>query len=1017
MDSNILIKQNTLTGQTVWDFIQILLVDEGRISHADPKIQDAKKTLEQIIFPETLTQTATNKNITSFLLELNQKSKTVGGFYINLYKKYSSTTLVNVNKSSVFSIVENLLDDANVIIHPSNQVAKYFKDTNYAFSCGILCEDEFKFIPDKALQNLIQDTTRMRIAFLMTLIQLRNSSFPLNKIYLQKSVYSREISLSILFHSIEANIGAGKDKTDFEKYFIVRDAIIADIDKGILQLPDRKILRFKNPRKKILIKKEIKELFINEKTFQNNNLLSILSAYSDNIKKLSTQTFPVAVVKDPITGEFLRIGLKQYGIKTEILKQITLAKLSIISEDELDKYLRIKLAESLSNNPHKSVSQSVEEILQDQNLTSAKVKDFVAHSLKAEVYNADSWSRKLLYWTDEFTPDKTMFGNLTAIFVEKSTIPSSIKERIEPALNIPGSTVIATIGAFAIAGIPAAIVAGSVFTAGNYFTKSKDTNELLARGYLQNLSGLDSQSIETLDINATNPYFDFLKLFATKETSKILPYQNIFSKVDLRPDFVKFLNQRGVELAENVKFGGSLIKNLGLATLAKLGFQNKSTARLRHFSENLINVKNIASSGAFREKRTETLGILELIAKNITIFGYQRAVLAQNFISDLINQQKKPSLLSKLILPRPPIVDTSGAFSWFGRNLQKGITRSVIGLRSWTQRNAEAVTQSVFNSIGRVTSGVGNSLAFFNQNGLNRASSGLGFIGLLVLIFALFSTITTNPILVAVKTAYAPAVSAQQLVSSGSGGFSAPNVLNVNYVNQYIPPYAGNNFVCSAASVVMVASFLGKLPKDNLQQFIFYDTVNGFSQVGTYPGIRSLANGKVGCGNQLPDPGKSDPLSDPGKLKTNDTTGINGAYLYTSQGSCNLVYAQGITGYLSAMGIKTQPLNLQVTGDQTRAQVLQKLYSLIKQTVDAGFPLILSIKQPADHILVIRGYKTDDTGQIVRVIVNDPYTNLNGVSKGLPANQLPSASANGQNAEYNLNDENFVLYYALATST
>lgn len=188
-------------------------------------------------------------------------------------------------------------------------------------------------------------------------------------------------------------------------------------------------------------------------------------------------------------------------------------------------------------------------------------------------------------------------------------------------------------------------------------------------------------------------------------------------------------------------------------------------------------------------------------------------------------------------------------------------------------------------------------------------------------------------------------------------------VLNVPYFNQWLEPDGtfapvfpkrnvnGSNWdlgqvICGAASVTMVAGYFGKLPYDgqnehDLKKFAYTDQGLNLS---------------TKC----------------------DSTEIGGAFGVTAYDStCRMSGQAGMVNYLNKMGLKSNDIGT-ISFDK------------VKNSIDAGNPLIVSISAPVGHIAVIKGYTEDG-----RIVMNDSFRNVQDGGS--------SYSYNGKNALYEVN--------------
>ena len=198
-------------------------------------------------------------------------------------------------------------------------------------------------------------------------------------------------------------------------------------------------------------------------------------------------------------------------------------------------------------------------------------------------------------------------------------------------------------------------------------------------------------------------------------------------------------------------------------------------------------------------------------------------------------------------------------------------------------------------------------------------------------------------------------------------------VLNVPYFNQWLEPDGSysptqpkipvggeqwdlGNVICGAASSVMVAGYYGKLPynlndEHDLKRFAYSDQ-----------------------GLQLPT-----------KCANRSIGGAFGMTAYDS--NCNQSSFSGMSNYLSTLGLIPNSIG---------ALTFEK----VKQAIDRGHPLIVSIIAPYGHISVIKGYTQDG-----RLVMNDPFRNIQDSSSS-------QYSYQGKNAIYQVNSGwtvNFVM--------
>jgi Peptidase_C39 like family len=198
------------------------------------------------------------------------------------------------------------------------------------------------------------------------------------------------------------------------------------------------------------------------------------------------------------------------------------------------------------------------------------------------------------------------------------------------------------------------------------------------------------------------------------------------------------------------------------------------------------------------------------------------------------------------------------------------------------------------------------------------------------------------------------------LIESSLEGLNV-KVLDIPYFNQWLnkdgtkgpeqniatASYPLGQIVCGAASSTMVAAYFKKIPNNSEEQLKTYTYQdNGLN----------LPNYCSGSGVK------------------------GGAFGVTGRGYCNQSSFGGISEYFSLLNLNTK--NIQAKE--------------IMQSINKGNPVILSLTSPLGHILVVKGY-TDDG----RVIVNDPFGDLNNLSRGY--------SYQGNNAVYDLSDPKFTV--------
>jgi Peptidase_C39 like family len=183
-------------------------------------------------------------------------------------------------------------------------------------------------------------------------------------------------------------------------------------------------------------------------------------------------------------------------------------------------------------------------------------------------------------------------------------------------------------------------------------------------------------------------------------------------------------------------------------------------------------------------------------------------------------------------------------------------------------------------------------------------------------------------------------------------------VLEVPYINQFLEPNGQyfpvkpttGDWMCGAASSVMITAFFGKLPynKDDehdLKRYVYSDQGQNLPDY---------------CGN-----------------------GTGGAFGVTSKGAnCSYSTVNGMTEYLRKYGLGFR----QIVG-----------FEAVKKAIDSGRPMYFSTIKPYNHLAVIKGYTEDG-----RLVMNDPFTD---------AFKSGNYSYAGKNALYSLNHPALQLNY------
>jgi len=116
----------------------------------------------------------------------------------------------------------------------------------------------------------------------------------------------------------------------------------------------------------------------------------------------------------------------------------------------------------------------------------------------------------------------------------------------------------------------------------------------------------------------------------------------------------------------------------------------------------------------------------------------------------------------------------------------------------------------------------------------------------------------------------------------------------------------------------------------------------------------------------------------------NGAFGMTGGY-----NSCGLSSIEGMKAYLSYSGLNSGE-TIWYSGST---------YNYIKESIDNGNPLILTIDKPVGHVLVATGYTKDGF-----VVVNDPYRNVQNYIRGV-------FDYSGKEALYSMDHPNFKISY------
>lgn len=213
-------------------------------------------------------------------------------------------------------------------------------------------------------------------------------------------------------------------------------------------------------------------------------------------------------------------------------------------------------------------------------------------------------------------------------------------------------------------------------------------------------------------------------------------------------------------------------------------------------------------------------------------------------------------------------------------------------------------------------------------------------------------------------------------------------ILDVPYFNQWLPESGiykkrepvGGWMMCGAASSVMVAGYFDKLSYDKNRPYSLkpnMSTDNG-------QGITATCNGY-------------DPFTPKGGQKF--TAG--GAFAITSSGyNCSKSSIDGMKNYLEQFHMITVRYTLSNDSFLTENQMDD-----IKSSIDSGNPIIFSYGWSGldfGHIAVIKGYAYSSNNQVVGLIFNDPYRNVNKLS---PLKDLGTYSLEGDGAFYPFNHD------------
>jgi murein DD-endopeptidase MepM/ murein hydrolase activator NlpD len=784
---------------SVGDYIKLLLMLEGKVN-SEHEVVRREASLWENLAPSILNLPASDLNVAAFLLTLEKKHKKAARYYSDLVNKYTQSEFDQTgtdSDSNVYKIVENLLDETNKDIHPDNEVQKYFEDEPYAFTAGILCEDHYKFIPDKSLLNLVQENARKRMALLMTQEQLKAEDF-----YRSKGIYGREISSGVLYHCIQITnnklrmtdnvdtslVGALHAKPSdrvglFKQYRLVKKAVRQDIKAGILQLPERRLFRLNSLRKKNYASRELKNVFLNEDDFSQNKLLKILALYNENLKKVSDKIFPMTVVKDPISGKILRIQLSHKGIKIVEVKEIDIPKLSIIQDDEVEKHIRTLIAKNLADNRNISIEKIVKRVLSRKNLDSRTVEKIVESSVKSSVYSANTWGRKMLFWMKNYNPEKTVIGNLISSLVAQSFLPASVKENIDKVSNVPGLPFFATVYALAFISLPVAILFCVGF-GGYYYVSNKMNPEiLLARGILKGTKLFTKKDIETFDLSGNDPYFELTKLLfygnnSVRNTFGLLLYQG-----DVRNTFVKNISNSFYKFENALSSSFSFLKDSAIVALGKIGFNTQYIHAVRKSRESVEAIKTILASNLNSEKRSQSKDLLGLISQNTNVFGFFRSSFASKML-EAIDIRKSKAVLNPLGFLKntfsPNFTNMPGEswiYSWTGRAVQKSGAAVLSTLGAAVQNNGGVILNNLAIGTGKISAQASDSVFAADKNRINKATSLLTLMVGALAAFSVFSTILIAPHIIALRGGGGSPilVSSDVLCPNGSCASTNPN--------------------------------------------------------------------------------------------------------------------------------------------------------------------------------------------------------------------------------------------------
>ncbi len=216
--------------------------------------------------------------------------------------------------------------------------------------------------------------------------------------------------------------------------------------------------------------------------------------------------------------------------------------------------------------------------------------------------------------------------------------------------------------------------------------------------------------------------------------------------------------------------------------------------------------------------------------------------------------------------------------------------------------------------------------------------------------------------------------------------------LNISYFNQYLKddgtysePSDGNK-MCGAASIVMISSYLGKLPiKDKstrIKDYMYKDEGQGIIN-GTQ--LASITNPYTG---------------QPINICHDGAFGLTGAFV-----SCSESSKEGMEAYIKLIGLKKDSEIWHNPYD------FDPSWNFVKNSIDNGHPVIITYgwkDKLFGHITVIKGYTSDIDGK--KFVMNDSFTDtsVHGVENGY--------NLDGNNALYSLWEKGWEPGYLISVS-